>query len=471
MYVFKNALKNLARNKGRNILIAIIMFAIVLATSVSLIINTTSKSIIDDYKQRFGSKVIISVDMENLFGTGAGERFKRSSINEIVRITTEQYLDFADSDTLLSAKFNVNYNTSGVTIKAIDEDIQSTDAGFNRQNENFSNEANTIPRTLNLLGYSDSNEIAKLKSDTVALVEGSLFTNDNECIISIDLADFNNLKIGDEIEIYTNGDGSETILLKITGLYADTSDPYSDTPFQNANNQIITNFDTIADAVGTQNIRINAQYELKSPELLVLFEKEVREKGLPDSYIVDTDEAQYNSIVKPVVSMSGISTTFMWVVLILGAIILLFLTSIAVRERKYEIGVLRAMGMKKAKVGIMFISEMLAITLTCLILAIGVGSIMAQPVANVMLESQLQVISSSSAETQTGNFGGGMGGGRFGFNNTSTGEPLSEMNITLTTEAVVQIVFVALFIAMLSSSVGVIYITRYEPIKILSERN
>ncbi|MFU2108463.1 FtsX-like permease family protein [Paenibacillus larvae] len=43
------------------------------------------------------------------------------------------------------------------------------------------------------------------------------------------------------------------------------------------------------------------------------------------------------------------SVTYIVIVLVLGAVILILLSSIAIRERKYEIGVLRAIGMKKGK--------------------------------------------------------------------------------------------------------------------------
>ena len=64
MYIFQNALKNITRNKGRNILLAVIIFAIVTAIVVSLAINNTSSAVIDDYKDRFGLRVYLSPDME-----------------------------------------------------------------------------------------------------------------------------------------------------------------------------------------------------------------------------------------------------------------------------------------------------------------------------------------------------------------------------------------------------------------------
>lgn len=66
MYIIKNAIKNIARNKGRNLLLGFIIFALILATTVALVINATSRGIIEDYKTRFGSKVTLSVDFDKL---------------------------------------------------------------------------------------------------------------------------------------------------------------------------------------------------------------------------------------------------------------------------------------------------------------------------------------------------------------------------------------------------------------------
>ena len=50
-------------------------------------------------------------------------------------------------------------------------------------------------------------------------------------------------------------------------------------------------------------------------------------------------------------------------------------------------------------------------------------------------------------------------------------KPLSEIEIKITPEAIYQIILISVALAMISSLVGVLHITKYEPIKILSERN
>lgn len=67
MYIIQNALKNVVRNKGRNILLGVTIFAIIATTAVTLIINNTANGIIEDYRNRFGSRVNIAMNQEDLF--------------------------------------------------------------------------------------------------------------------------------------------------------------------------------------------------------------------------------------------------------------------------------------------------------------------------------------------------------------------------------------------------------------------
>ena len=129
-------------------------------------------------------------------------------------------------------------------------------------------------------------------------------------------------------------------------------------------------------------------YYLKSPDLLDRFNEEAHDLGIPDYYEAQTDTLSYNRIVGPVEGLAGVAKTFLIIVLALGSALLILVSILAMRERKYEIGVLRAMGMKKAKVAAGLVAEMLALTVLCLVLGFGVGSAAAQPIANGLLQNQ-----------------------------------------------------------------------------------
>lgn len=518
MYILQNALKNLVRNKGRNLMIGAIIFVIILTTVVSLIINNTSSAVIEDYKERFASQVYITPDMQKVME----EAQKNSTDGKVMvkkpEIPSEQLLQFANSEYLKEsiATGSIPANTS--EIEAIDQDDSNSSSG-----------AAVTYGGGGMMSGPGMNGNYKLMGDSWeefneglrSLESGRLPEADGEGVISSELRDLNNINLGDVITFTANMsveapsdmtsenvqegdkvtvDGMEytvsisglgtvrlqrevTYPLTIVGVYSDLTDEYANdnmpkSPGFNKRNEILTSLDTlIAQRKANETgVNVNVTYYLKSPEMLEPFAAEVRSKGLSDLFNVNTDTASYEKVVKPVEGLKSISITFMVVVIILGSIILLLLASISIRERKYEIGVLRAMGMKKAKVALGLWFEILTITCFCLVIGLGVGTVAAQPVSDMLLLNQAEAAQSSTSQGAGGGnviMGpGGMqlGGAQLGGAQTSA-MPLSEMKISLDLVTISEIIAISILLASFAGLVSISKITKYEPIKILMERN
>lgn len=518
MYIVQHALKNLTRNKGRNIMIGAILFAIILTTVVALIINHTASVVIDDYRGRFGSEVFLTPNMEKVQQEAMQNSTDGRVRIQLPQLSAEMYLQFADSSYLQKSILTGRIGANSSALEAIDQQDDTDDDSQN--NEVVSQSGGQMTSMIrmdegnfNLLGDS----LQEFTDGVRAIESGTLPENDNECIISTDLAEQNDSSIGDLLAFTAtvrveapegmgaqelqDGDTVEvdgiqydvsmteldTILLsrevtyqlKVVGTYNDLTDEYEneqmpEAAWLNRRNEILTTLPTLL-AVRNANengIRISATYFLQSPDMLEDFEAEVRAKGLPDVFDVSTDAASYDSIVKPVLGLKSISITFMLVVMLLGGMILLLLVSISVRERKYEIGVLRAMGMKKSKVAFGLWTELLVITGICLVLGLGVGMTIAQPVSDTLLASQIETAESSNAQQPSNGMTviGGPGG-MVTSSSTTNAQPLSEMTIALDGITVVQIIAIAILLASLASLFSISKITKYEPIKILMERN
>ena len=302
--------------------------------------------------------------------------------------------------------------------------------------------------------------------------------NDNECLVSQTFAEINNLSVNDTITLYAslhNSDGTKfrriQYDLTVVGIYYDFTDEYPGAvqmSMANRRNEILTMTDTIFAPVGEDEsgLSVTTTYFLKNPSMLKDFEEEVRAKGLSEFLCVTTDENGYNSIVGPVEGLKGISITFMVIVLILGAIILILLSTIAIRERKYEIGVLRAMGMKKSKVALGLWFEMIAITCVCLCLGLLIGSLVAQPISNMLLTGQIEAANAK----------GGFPAGAIPSTDASsllanTLSTLEELDVSLSANTIFEIIAIALGLASVAGLAAISKITKYEPIKILMERN
>ncbi|WP_252238498.1 ABC transporter permease [Clostridium sp. VAP51] len=464
MYVLKNAMKNIWRNKGRNSLIGIIILGIIISTVVAFSINTTTDEIIKDYKNRFGSEVTLSPDMEKLMSQS--QTGKRPEA-----ITNKQYFDFAKSEYIKESIFKTEFGVLSKTLKAVDSDVDKNNVmSSSTLIGTDGKQMQSDPPKIKIVGNSDLKSLEEFNNDKRKIIEGEIYKEKDECVVSKEFAELNNIKVGDIIDAnrVANIDG-EPFKLKVSGIYLDATDEYSGLPFKaaymNRRNEILTSFETAQGMYKNEDLYVDAKYFLKNPDMLKDFEKEIRAKGLPNIFNVSTDEASYNKIVGPVEGLSSITLMFVLVVLGLGSIILVLLNTLSIKERKYEIGVLRAIGMKKWKVASGLISEALMVTVICLGIGIGVGSIVAQPVSNTLL--QKQIASQKEAQNKptnefmitTGNSNG-----------ETDLETISEIDVKLNGKALLEVTGIALLIVLLSSAVGVSYITKYEPRKILTER-
>ena len=487
MYILQNAIRNLGRNKGRNILMGVIILAIVATTAIALIINNTAGGIIDDYRSRFASEVYISRNFDHW------RDIPREDFDSYT-ITPAQYIMFGQSDYLKDSVYTAELQAASDTLEAIDQNAEDGGGGnffINRAagGDSADDGREPVMPTLRLKGADSFTEFAEGERE---IIDGSYYQNPGECIISRELAELNHISVGDVIHVKGAMMSTAEYEFTVAGIYEDFTEEYS-IPFKNAamnsRNEILTSFESLTGGdVPLDGLNINATYYLKSPEMIDDFRNELISKGLQGSlYNVATDESSFNTIVKPVEGLKGIAATFMIVVLALGAVIIILLSTIAMRERKYEIGVLRAMGMKKGKVALGLLSETLIITMACLILGLGVGIATAQPVSDMLLQGQVDAIAS---QNNNGGFmpGGGqgpqmiMGSGNsirgagpvttFGGQryDPSSALQLKEMDVAFGWDTTWQIIAISLLLAGFASIVGIRQVTRYEPMKILSDR-
>ncbi len=469
MYVLQNAVRNLFRNKGRNILVGAIVFAIITGVVVALCINNTSKGIIDEQRERFGSEVFLMPNMDKFMSAPNGAK------TSLLRV--DQFLAFAESEYIKEFYMALTQDLASENLKAVDEiPLQGGDGGFVVESSGSEGGDPYVNPQMVLKGdtWDDFN------TGTKKVVDGNMAENPNECLISQELAELNGLSVGDAVafkgSVMTQEGTFRTVSYDFTvsGIYYDASDPYSGRGgghfSSNKRNQIFTKTESVINMLKPgEHTEVATRYFLKNPSMLDAYEAELREKGLGDFYDVETDEAGYKKVVGPVEGLRGISITFMVIVLILGSIILILLSSIAIRERKYEIGVLRAMGMKKRKVALGLWAESLVITLTCLLIGLGAGALASQPVTDALLAGQIE---NAKAMENSQSIGGqfyiaGVGNGEVDGSLT----PLEELDVSLDFDTIWEIVAIAIILASIASVASIVKITKYEPIKILMERN
>jgi len=465
MYIITNAIKNLARNKGRNILIAAVTLAIIVSTVVTLTINNAAAKVIDEIRLDIGSKVEIRQDFIEMRQAGLDGRTDASYIS------MDSFNSFAESDYLSKTIYNADmYAWSGMFF-AVDDADKGTALRSDGQGGEVLNETMKLVTTSEPAALADFGTLRHI-------VEGRMFEGLNECIVSEEIAALNKTSIGDVIELKGASFVSDkSFNLTVVGIYSDQTEEYLNMMLMfngrfadNRRNEVITSWDTLMTAGWETNAGLDMKtyYYLKDPDNIRLFEQEVRDKGLPITYNVSINQDAYDKVSGPLSGMKGAVTTFMIVILILGAIVLALISFMAVRERKYEVGVLRAMGMERGKVAFGIVSEAVMISVVCLAIGLGAGSAMAQPIADGMLAGRVAEV--EAADTGPSKFL--FAGGQMQTDDKAAGyEPESEIQVNLGTDVLLQIILITLALAALSGVIGVVVITQYEPLKILRERN
>ena len=211
---------------------------------------------------------------------------------------------------------------------------------------------------------------------------------------------------------------------------------------------------------GSSGTEIDAVYYLKQPGMLSAYETELRSKGLSDDYTIRTDESNLERMAGSIESLKSLSFTFLIIVLLLGAVIMVLLSAISIRERKYEIGVLRAMGMKKKKVALGLWTEIIAITCICFVFGMGAGSVLSQPVSDAIITGQAQSTATGSTSLAD----------RLNDANGVTDES-SKIDVSVNAATALEIFVISILLASITGIISVSRITKSEPIKILIQRS
>ena len=464
MYIFKNAWRNIRRNKGRNILIGLIIVVIAAACSITLAIRESANDIVTSYREKNKLEATIGMNRRALMEKlNTGDKTQEQMIEEFNSIkapTEEEIKKYGDSsyvtsyyytydlsmnannikeatDSLVKEKTEVTTNTTTTTKKSTTKNSGSSGTG-NRpggpppgSNGGSSSTTTTTRKqttttkkitekifnekaqsgTFSLVGYDSYESMSEFISGDYTIIDGEVSSdfNSNNIVISEELATINSLKVGDTITFVSPSDTTKTFEAKITGIYKENTDSSSDMTqmYSNSANKIITSISfikTITSGDTSLTATITPTFVIKDSESLEKFEAEVKEKGLSEYYTVTSNLEDIEKATESVDNVKVFATTFLLITLIIGAVVLMVINMINIRERKYEIGVLRTVGMKKSKLSLQFMFELLIVAVASLLIGATAGSFASVPVANKLLENEI-ANSNSKYDKIGSNFG------------------------------------------------------------------
>ena len=455
MYIIKNALVNIKRNKGRNILIGLIIIVIAASCAVTLAIRESAEKIIASYEEQNKIEATISFDRESMMrdfrDSNKTQEEMIKAFNEIENIKEEEVIKYGDSKYLESYYYTYDLSVNAKDIKDATDSLvketttTKTETTTKTRNWGSSNKGDrpgmppggsggsrtttsrktTTTKTekifnekasagaFNLIGYNSYDDMKDFINGNYIITSGEVsndFTS-MTCVISEELAALNNLEVGSKITIVDPKDSKKTYELEVTGIYKENTDSSDNMAnmFTNSANQIITNV-TVVKKVLEGNSELEATitptYIVKDSESVELFSNEVKEKGLSSYYVVTSNLEDIENATESIKNVRVFATTFLIITLAIGGVVLVVINMINIRERKYEIGVLRTIGMKKSKLSMQFMFELLVVCIFALLLGAGIGSFTSVPIANSLLANEIEN-ANSKYDNINNNFGRG----------------------------------------------------------------
>jgi putative ABC transport system permease protein len=356
-------------------------------------------------------------------------------------------------------------------------------------------------------GSSSESSLSDFVNGTSKVTSGQIFdfsTDDHSCIISSDLATFNSINVGDKITLANPNTATETYEFTVVGIYTNsastqsTEGPRFSTSMDPAN-LIYTSYKslktvmTASTSVATTTTdsttgltnstalreQVAGTYVLPDVASLDLFKADVTAMGLDSNYTVTSpDVTTFEQSLIPLKNLGDFATTLLLLVILIGGIILIVFNIFNIRERKFEVGVLTAIGMKKGKVALQFVIELFVVTFISIIIGTSIGAVVSVPTANMLLANQISTQQSQSTQ-QNQNFGRSQqgapqGGFQGGFNAITRGNQnvsyVDQINAVMNFNVLLQLIGLGILLTLLSSAAGVIFALRYEPLKILANR-
>lgn len=481
MYILKNAITSITRNKGRNILIGIIIMIISASVAVTLAINNTASSLIKSYKEKYQVEATISINRENMMKDFNPEDKESSKSNMKEMFSLANNISVSDIEKYADSKYVKSYYyTQTVGVNANIEKAEMTSNSNNdmmdkRKDNNADNKEGETTTDFNLKGYSSYDAMSEFVSGNYKVTDGEVFEDfdSNNCLINSELATLNNLKVGDTITVTDTA--SNIYDLVISGIYEEKEDTDSGMKmFANSANTIITSSNFISKMSETNQdlaVTTSPTFILTSSAVVDKFSSELTSKGLNENLTVQTNLDQVENATSTISNVKTFAVTFLIITLIIGAVVLLIINMINIRERKYEIGVLRTIGMKKSKVCLQFVLELLIVAFASLLLGAFTGAMVSVPVSNSLLKNEITASQESSNNIQE-NFGhGGNKQNDRKFNGVANVEAFDSIDATVDMKVLLELLGIGLSLTLISSLSAILSIEKFSPLTILKERS
>jgi putative ABC transport system permease protein len=304
----------------------------------------------------------------------------------------------------------------------------------------------TPPVTVN--GTTAPTDLSAGGGGSFTLKSGTVFNpagTDNVALVGTSLASKNNLKAGSTFTAYGT-------TITVSGIF-DAGNTFAD-------NQVIMPLATVQKLSGQTGDLTSATLMVDSITNVDSVTK-AAEKTLGGAADVTNAAAQAQTVIAPLQNIQSISLYSLVGAVVAGAVIILLTMIMIVRERRREIGVLKAIGASNIKVMGQFMTEAVTLTVLGAVIGILLGVAAGNPITKLLVTN-----STSSGLPAPGGFSGrgllrragGFGGLR---------DNLTSIHAAIGWSIILYGLAAALIIAVAGSAVASFFIAKVRPAEVM----
>jgi putative ABC transport system permease protein len=280
---------------------------------------------------------------------------------------------------------NRNANNSGVgagpTMVFHSADEDSTSGG-----------TTTFTMPVTITGTNDESAIKTEGSTSLTWKSGKMFDTSKEAnvaVVGTQIADKNSLSVGSTFTAYST-------TFTVVGIY-DAGNIFN-------NDGVYIPLSTLQKLSSQSGDITSATVTIDSSDNLTSVTNTIKSQ-LGSAADVTNSADIAAATTKPLESVASIALFSLIGAVIAGAIIILLTMIMVVRERRREIGVMKAIGASNIVIMWQFVVEAITLTAIALVVGTGIGVAAATPLTNALVSNDSTSTSSGASDTQ-------MGGGR-----------------------------------------------------------
>lgn len=458
MNVVSRGIKNALRSPMRSGAI-VLMLAISIGLILSMLVARSSVDAkITEVKSTAGTKVTISPAGVHGFD-GGGEPLTATQISTIrntshvssIIATLSDQLTTTDTSltpSLELGSFGARQQRSTTSDSSTSTTTPpSTDGSSTSSDTTMSSRPAPTPRTA-VTGTTDQNSVSTDGNDLVLTSGSSIDGNSNELValVGTSLATKNNLKVGSTFTAY-----GKTITVK--GIYK-TGNTFTDSGLV----MPLTTVQTLTGQSGAVNsviAKVDSSDNVSSTVTTL-------KTALGDKADITSQVEQAASSVSSLESIASLALAGVIGATIAGSVIVLLSMVMIVRERRREIGVIKAIGGSNVKVIGQFVTEALTLTIIGAIVGLSLGVAVSGPMTSSLVSSSQNSTSTTQAVPGSGGPGRMFKGGM-----SQLQTNLTQVTSSLTPQTFAAAIGITLIISIIGSAVPAWFIARIQPGEVL----